>query len=140
MKVPKLIEVLLDACKAIGKKNTIELLEGVSKKDTGIVIKNYIVVTTCSEYGVSPRQLNKNCKDENIAYANSIIAFLLTKHCNLSQSKIAEILDKKGRNSVSRYLAFINGLNVKFKKEAEILERIKKIEEGLETFKKSLKF
>ena len=142
MAMPKLLQALRNTCRVIGKQNTIELLEGIAGKDKGSVIKNYIVVATCSQYGITPRQLQKknSNKDENISYANSSIAFLLTKHCNLSQSEICEVLGKKGRNSISRYLVFINGLNTKFKKEAQILDKIEIIEAEIKEFQKTMKY
>ena len=131
----QLIEELLRSIDEIGIERTIGTLEiARQSKDNREVLREFIIVSTCKEFGINKQELFVGKKyTSQRKNAIGVCSLLLKQHCNLSQSKIGIIL-RKDNSNISKYLKKYNSLDIRFKEDRQVLAHIDNLQKLIKEF------
>jgi len=130
----QLIEVLLKSIDKMGIKKTIQILE-VSQNfsdDNKRLIETTIVVT-CNHFNITHSVLLSGRKNiPNRTNAIGICAVLLLRICKLSQREISAIL-KKDASLINKYIKRYDNLDMNFKDDLELANKMNTIRNEIES-------
>jgi hypothetical protein len=131
----QLIEELLRSIDEIGIEKTIGTLQiARQSKDTSEVLKEFIIISTCKEFGINKKELLVGKKyTAQRKNAIGVASILLKQHCNISQSKIAIIL-RKDNSNISKYIKKYNRLDANFKEDRIVLVHIENLQHLIKEF------
>jgi len=129
-KSAQLIEVLLKTIDKMGISKTIEVLEvSHNYNDSQSRLIKTIVINTCKHFDINETILLKGRKNtQNRTNAIGVCSVLLLRHCGISQREIADIL-KKDATLINRYVKKFTNLDIKFKMDAIVLEKMEQIKD-----------
>jgi hypothetical protein len=131
----KLIEVLLKTIDRVGIKQTIESLQITEIHITeNKVLQEAIVGLTCKYFDISKKMLIAGRRNiSNRTNAIGVCAVMLSRHCKISQKDISNIL-RKERSNISKYMQKIRDLDINFKEDNEVIQKMKLIEIDINEF------
>lgn len=125
-----LIEVLLKTIDKLGISKTIEVLEvSHNYNDSQSRLIKTIVITTCKHFDIDEKTLLNGRKNSpNRTNAIGVCSVLLCQMCDITQRQVADIL-KKDATLVNRYIKKYQNLDVNWKADAIILEKMSSIKQ-----------
>jgi len=125
-----LIEVLLKTIDKIGISKTIEVLEvSHNYSDSKARLIKTIVITTCKHFDIDEKTLLNGRKNTpSRVNAIGVCSVLLVQMCEVTQREVADIL-KKDATLVNRYIKKYQNLDVNWKADAIILEKMSSIKQ-----------
>jgi hypothetical protein len=131
----KLIEVLLKTIDRVGIKQTIESLQITEIHITeNKVLQDAIIGLTCKHFQISKKMLIAGRRNiPNRTNAIGICALLLSRYCKITQRDIGKILRKEVSN-VNKYIKKYQDLDVNFKEDKEIIQKMQLIENDINEF------
>ena len=127
-----LIEQLLRTIDDTGLNETIDTLK---RKQASILsntpdLQIHIIETTCNDFEINEQTLcsgrDKSAKRYN---ALGVCALMLKSHLGISQTQIAYLL-RKDVSTISRHLKRLQNLNINYKQDKELADKICEIEKN----------
>lgn len=126
-----LMEEFIKTVKAIGGKNTIEVLKELRNVESSSIIKikkDIIINEVLADFNVSlPMLISKKSHTFERKHARRFIYVLLKRHLQYDHIQIASMF-KRSNMTVWSEIAAFDKLNAKLVHEAELLQRFTKIE------------
>jgi hypothetical protein len=127
---------VIDLINNKGEKHTYDLIKSCNTDSFKENLHKYIISQTLVIFNCSEKEIYNN-SDRTIEKSDalSVISFLLKKYSGYSNIRIAYLLQKKNRASITNYLHFINNLNDKIKHHKDIKDKITYLEREIKEYK-----
>ncbi len=131
---------MINTIDCIGVDNTIKALKLAQKnlKDNRKNLQDFIIDICCQKYSISKKQLidpKESYNNKNIIVA--VVAFLLVKNCQISQVSVSLLLNRDN-TVISKKIKHISQLDAVGKKNDELINEIKQLQELINDFKNKI--
>jgi chromosomal replication initiation ATPase DnaA len=116
----------------LGHENTAELMRSLSSlSGQSEFMKSIIIMVVAKHFNVSKANIINDRTQGSRTDALMVCCFMYKKHLSLSHQQIAGILKRKTRSLVTKYIKFINCLDMKISYHRNISDKIAIVEQEI---------